>query len=374
MENLSKLLEIDNSELARSVRFYLHGLRGGLEMALSELPADPGAKFGEELLKELEEILRSPTDKQIENDSPWEDVFEPVIANSSKLIRLKDVFESDNELRSSLGAFDLKSTADADLWKEIQLKLLRIPETLAQSWRDRTLSLAKEAGAESSKRSQIKLPFTREELLYPGLSGTIQASGLQLSAKTPLDPRVASGDGDLNFLAGVGSTWIKFIEIDTDLHHALKSVYRFGVKSLESKDEQSKYITALIDCFDRAKAAEENTDPAVTLRARIDLDEAIHSLVYLPPCDRDSWWGKLQQESRRTLNQVADKARKAGHTVQIRPLWGLYADIRPWSKDDLELDSGSKPGEVLACLRVYAKINEEALPGRVLFRSFNQPA
>ncbi|MCL1468616.1 hypothetical protein [Argonema galeatum] len=60
--------------------------------------------------------------------------------------------------------------------------------------------------------------------------------------------------------------------------------------------------------------------------------------------------------------------------MQIRPLWGYYADMRSWSKDDLELDIGSKPGEVLACLRVYAKINEEVLPGRVLFRSFNQPA
>ena len=55
--------------------------------------------------------------------------------------------------------------------------------------------------------------------------------------------------------------------------------------------------------------------------------------------------------------------------MQFRPLWGPYADVRAFSKDDLELDNGGIQGEVLACLRVYAKINDEELKGRVLFRS-----
>ena len=45
------------------------------------------------------------------------------------------------------------------------------------------------------------------------------------------------------------------------------------------------------------------------------------------------------------------------------------ATVCAWTKDDLELDSGGIPGEVSACLRVYAKIDEEVFPGRVLFRS-----
>jgi hypothetical protein len=39
------------------------------------------------------------------------------------------------------------------------------------------------------------------------------------------------------------------------------------------------------------------------------------------------------------------------------------------TKDDLQLDCGGTPGEVLTCIRVYARINQEELPGRVLFRS-----
>jgi hypothetical protein len=91
--------------------------------------------------------------------------------------------------------------------------------------------------------------------------------------------------------------------------------------------------------------------------------------VYLPTSDRYSWWGKLQLEARRTLDPAIERARKAGYQVQIRPLWGTYADIFNWSKDDLQLDIGGVRGEVSACLRVYAKINDEVLPGRVLFRS-----
>ncbi|MGD1913044.1 MAG: hypothetical protein ACFB2X_20015 [Rivularia sp. (in: cyanobacteria)] len=112
-----------------------------------------------------------------------------------------------------------------------------------------------------------------------------------------------------------------------------------------------------------------NTDALISLRARLDLDEAIHSLVYLPCVDRFSWWGKLQQEARRTLEAAVQQARQAGYQIQIRPLWGTYADIYSFSKDDLQIDIGGTPGEVSACLRVYAKINDEELRGRVLFRS-----
>lgn len=92
------------------------------------------------------------------------------------------------------------------------------------------------------------------------------------------------------------------------------------------------------------------------MRARLDLDEAIYSLVYLPPADRYSWWGKLQQEARRTLDQVVEKARHAGYQVQIRSLWGTYADVYTWSKDDLRLDISGVRGEVSACLRVYGML------------------
>ncbi len=74
------------------------------------------------------------------------------------------------------------------------------------------------------------------------------------------------------------------------------------------------------------------------LRAWIDLDEAVHSLVFVPPSERYSWWGKLQQESCRGLKRVVEQAMGAGYNVRIKQLSGLYADICASSKDDQILD------------------------------------
>jgi hypothetical protein len=113
-----------------------------------------------------------------------------------------------------------------------------------------------------------------------------------------------------------------------------------------------------------------DADCLSALRHWIDLDEAINSLVFIPPADRFSWWGRLQHEVRRIqLKKVAQRAGSEGQNITIRQLSGPYADVSPLSKDNLPLSFGGNPGYVVACLRVYAKINEQEFPGRVLFRS-----
>ena len=66
---------------------------------------------------------------------------------------------------------------------------------------------------------------------------------------------------------------------------------------------------------------------------------------------------------------MADQATKAGNNIKIKQLSGLYADICQYTKDDLQQEDGGTPGEVLSCLRLYAKINEEEYPGRVIYRA-----
>jgi len=90
--------------------------------------------------------------------------------------------------------------------------------------------------------------------------------------------------------------------------------------------------------FHCVQKAEAGADPVDTHRAWIDMDEAIHSLVFVPPSERYSWWGKLQQESRRGLKRVVEQAMGAGYDVRIKQLSGLYADICALSKDDRILD------------------------------------
>ncbi|MEH1935757.1 MAG: hypothetical protein V7L14_19070 [Nostoc sp.] len=361
MQHLRQLLEIKNSELARLLRFNLYGLEATLNQARVEFPLDPGVEICDEVLQELHHLLQPAPPQQ---NTGWEDALDDL-----KLSHLREAFDSDSELSYYLGNSQLQSQTDSDLWNEIQHKLLRVPEDLAISWRSRTLDLAQEVGAIADNSNLYQLPFIRDEIIYPGLSGTVQTQGLSLSQEALLNSQSPQGNPS-DLLAGFLYLYLKFIEIDSDLHHALKSVFSFDVISLHSKPEQQhQYIDALSDRFQRTQKAEENADPLSILRTWIDMDEAIHSLVFVPPAERYSWWGKLQHESRRILKKVADQAINAGNEVRIRQLSGLYADICALSKDDLQLDCGGIPGEVLTCLRVYARINQQESPGRVIFRS-----
>lgn len=396
MEHLKKLLNIDRSNLAWVLRLGLRGLQAQLEEALKKEMLekdvkDPGIEECRKLLKELDNILEPPLiPTTTVSDSPFEPVSPPErnVASATlgegesplvplsgteelKLSNLREIVTSDRDLSEYLGEIELNSTNDDQLWNEIQRLLLRVPENLANSQADNLIALAAEVGASASEQLMRSLPFSRGELVYPGLTKEVEAEGLRLSTNRVFDPRLPEEipEGELSLLAGVVSVCLQFIEIDPCLHHGLKSVNRFGVISLNSESERLKYITALITRFQRLVVAEKNSNPVEILRVRLDLDEAINSLVYLPPCDRKSWWGKLQQESRDTLKGVVQRCRDAGYKANLRPLWGVYADIRDLSKDDFELDSGGTPGEVSACLRVYAKIDDEVLPGRVLFRS-----
>lgn len=381
MQHLSRLLKMDNSNLSWVLRLGLHGLRTQLQEALKTATIDPGSSACQELLRELDILLEVASQPEFltsevlstEDSSSWEDVLEPVTGEQKGELKLKQIGQallSDREILNYIGDYQFISTNDADLWNEMQRLLLRVPEKVAHAWQEDILTQASQVGATEDKL-HLSLPFTRNEYIYPGLRGKIKATGLCLSDQVNFEPRLTmeTHDGDLDLLAGVVSICLKFIELDSSLHHALKSVDRFGVRSLNDEREKSKYVTALIDRFRRVQTTTDNVDPIVILRARLDLDEAIHSLVHLPCADRYSWWGKLQQEARRTLDQVVERARDASNHVQIRPLWGTYADIFNWSKDDLQLDIGGVRGEVSTCLRVYAKINDEVLPGRVLFRS-----
>ncbi|OKH47036.1 hypothetical protein NIES2101_24275 [Calothrix sp. HK-06] len=379
MESLSKLLKTDNSELARLLQFSLYGVEAALKQALTKYPNDPAADLCQGALQELNTLIHPPTEI-INIDSNLLDVLQlSPLPSELKLRRLQNEFSSDQQLALYLGNTQLQSQTDCDLWNEVQRKLLRVPEELAVSWRQRALIIAAEIGAQSDISNCLPLPFNKHENIYPGLKGSITTQGLSFSNVAQNHPQIAQLNlqnyqggfqEDIYLLANLVSNCIKFIDIDPDLHHALNSIFSFDIMNLHSKPEhRCQYIDALIETFWRMLKAEESADSLSALRHWIDLDEAIHSLVFVPPADRFSWWGKMQQETRRLLKKVVQRALSEGHNIRIRQLSGLYADICAFSKDDLRLEIGGNPGEVLSCLRVYAKINEQEFPGRVLFRS-----
>ncbi|MFM6039141.1 MAG: hypothetical protein ACKPBB_15875 [Sphaerospermopsis kisseleviana] len=373
MQHLQQLLATENSQISQLLKLSLYGLQATLNQARIEYPNDPGNDLCENVILEIHNLLEpeviteSPENVVIDEAKP-----EQLLNVLNVLNELREVFNTDLELNFYLGNAPLQSQNDGDLWNEIHRKLLRVPEDLATNWKKRALEMAQKVGATEDYINIEQFPFVRDEIIYPGLNGTVQAKGLCLSKKAFFKSEIAPlyNSEDLQLLAGFLLLYTKFIEIDPDLHHALKSVFSFDVVSLKSQPEQRQlYLEALSDRLQRTQKTEENTDPIINLRAWIDMDEAVHSLVFVPPAERYSWWGKLQQESRRILKKVANKAIKAGHDVKIRQLSGLYADICAYSKDDLQLDHGGTPGEVLTCLRLYTRINQEEHPGRVLFRS-----
>ncbi len=366
MQHLHKLLTTENSEIAKILRFNLYGLAAILTKANQEYPLDPGIRVCEEILQELDQLLDPRLLEEVGDLEPLQ------LTNELKLLKLKDAFNYDSELNFYLNNSHIQSQTDAEIWNEIHRKLLRVPEDIATSWRHKALEFAQEIGAIVDHNHLEELPFVRSEIIYPGLSGTVKAKGLCLSQTALISSGITQThlSENLYLISGFLLLYIKFMEIDPDLHHALKSVFSFDVVSLHSKLEQChQYIEALSDRFHRTQKCEDNTDTVLNLCAWIDMDEAIHSLVFIPPAERYSWWGKLQKESRLLLRKAADKAVKAGNEVRLKQLSGLYADVCEFSKDDLQLDCGGNPGEVLTCLRVYARINQQQYPGRVIFRT-----
>ncbi|MGB3651908.1 MAG: hypothetical protein WBA41_11960 [Rivularia sp. (in: cyanobacteria)] len=369
---LNQLLKTqNNSELARHLHHDLSGLCASLESAVqTSQDNDPGVEICNKLIDELNKLLQKPTPSK---NKSFEEDNSDLPTSKFKLKDLREAVLNDKTLRYYLGDSEL-STKDSDLWNEIHRLLLRVPEQQAIKWRDLTHKLAQEAGAQADESAVIKLPYKEDKLLYPGLSGTVQAKGLCLSTKAPLNRQVSRGtqDGELKFLSQAVSICLEFIEMDQFLRHCLKGVYDFDITPLDSQEKKSDYAKALINRFERVQESENN--PVKSLRARLDLDEAIHSLVYYPLAESDSWWSQLQNEARKTLKAAVEKVNHGGDSATHQWLTGLYKNVtrytHPAPTGNLAVKDCDTPGKVLVCLRVYAKINGEEILGRVLYCPF----
>ncbi|MCX7596856.1 MAG: hypothetical protein N2235_24560 [Fischerella sp.] len=236
MQHLSKLLAIEDSKLAWVLRLGLCGLRTQLQEALKEATKDPGSSICQELLQELDELLQakivtkknwevertgggektSPHQSSHEENPSWEDVFEPIQPATTGELKLKYICEallSDKELLQYVGEYEFHSSNDTDLWNELQRLLLRIPEKLAHVWRERILAEVSQLGALEDRFSLQQVFFCRNEHVYSGLKGNIEAKGLCLSDNFGFDPqlRMETRGGEFDVLAGIVSICIKFI-------------------------------------------------------------------------------------------------------------------------------------------------------------------
>jgi hypothetical protein len=417
MRLLEQLLAVPGSRLAEALHLGLAGLRGLLEEARSRHPDDPGLPACDELLTDLARLLRPvaysparasapvaaavpvpppppprkpaapaavPAPSALPLPAPIAlDLAALAVHESSArgsvppsrggLPELRRALLADRELRAWIRPADL-GERDEDLWLRAHLAFLRLPAALADRCRAVALSTARQAGAEVDPNPPADcLPGLREEILCPSLRGTVTAEGLR-TGPAPLPANLAAppDDPDLVHLAGAVALVGRFLDRDPQLHHALKAVNPFSVSSAAaSRAALERQLKRRYE----AVLAHHGRGTVEELKARLDLDEVLGSLVYLPPADPEtSWWAHWLAELRRPLARLVERFRQAGRSFDIRALQGPYADIvrqklTAGPPSDLEVDGPGPPGHVAACLRVYAALDREVFPGRVLYYS-----
>ena len=375
MENIKRILEINDSNLSNTLKFGLHGLHASLVAARNQFLDDPSIEQCDALIDELEFLLNdsiesvpplTPLKKGGDNRS---------LPSSDKFIlkSLKDYLSGNQEPIVYWGEnFLSKSETDEDFWKAMQLLLLRVPEKMANNLKDEILQQIPNE-VKLRRQSKMIIPYHRDEEVLPGLTGGIKAKGLYFSTQSGLDSRLNAQNKelteDIEYLGKIVSACIKLIHVDSsNLYHAFEKVYSFRFMSLSKYEEREQYVNALIKSFNQVIEPSQNI--VSCLRNYIVLDEAINSLVYKPLAAQDSWWANLQKESRKKLQVFFKKAREEGHNVLIRSLDGDYREVHKETNRDRDIDiEQGTPGKVLTCLRVYSRIEGQEFPGRVIYRS-----
>lgn len=367
-EPLVALLAGPDGRAAQALRWGLHGLRASLQTAADEAPEDPGGGPLRALLSELEPLLAGGAcpDAVLPSDVAADRAALP--ENGPRLLPLARAVVEDGRFQADLRRRPLREESDEAIWANVQHLLLRVPAYLAGEWRRRGRELAEQAGARVDESAAVALPLGRDELIYPGLTGGASAPGLRSTVSAPLDPRVsASVDADLAALAGITSACLWFVEHDPALFHCLRGVFRFGVAPLTG-EQRDRYVAELLRRWERARTTAGRGEAKEALKALLDLDEALHSLVHQPPAAADSWWGRLMEPAREALLRARDRAADAGCAVHLQVLSGDFAEVNRLAPDSLQVDFGV-PGEVSACLRVWARIDGEEIKGRALYRA-----
>lgn len=400
--SLRRLLR-SSSRLGQACRLALVGFRAQLQAALAEGDGDPAGEAASEVLAALGEVM------EVDGEAPpvleLADVIPPppvgnairgvpeptdppaalpvtpganatglaarpatsLLAQSVREARL----EEHPQIVRHCGPVKLRGGQDDELWPEIGRLLLRLPSSAAKAVNNVLSDVLQrlKARTEEDRGQATMVPLHRDEWLFPALTGAVQAPGLFASNASP-HPSLGAwpDDSELRVLAGATSFLLAVIDIDTELHLALKDLYRFGIIRLNA-DYRNQLRSELLHRYQRVLS--ETANAADALRARLDLDEALHSVIHSPPADRESWWGQLQWSVRQRLEPAVRRAAQACGDAYVQVLWGPYANVRKYTRADanLEVDQGGVPGEVVACLRVYARIQGEVFPGRVIHRS-----
>lgn len=385
MEAAKRLAETgDGSEVARTARSGLIGLRASLAEAVARCPQDPGREPAVELIASLDEIIAAwPVRGPAGRAGP----VRPDPAGDRRLRELAAAFVRDPAAAEFLDEQSMAVLAEpqagTDLWRALHLCLLRLPGPVASGWRGRcaTLATPAQAAAPAGPGWRI-LPGESEAVLVPqGPPGAGQEDGIRTSADGQVQDEVLDALGldraggrevradvaDAMELARLSTLVLGLTELDENLVICLESVLFMGSKRIDGKHRQLYRADLLGRLREYARREAGSAD---SLAALIEIDEAVNSLTHRPPAAAGSWWAQLRQQSRRIAERTAATMRQAGADVEVLPLGLRYRDVREFTAgNDVASRTGGKPGEVLACLRMWTRIGDQTIPGRVMYRA-----
>lgn len=213
--------------------------------------------------------------------------------------------------------------------------------------------------------SELGLPPVASSYLSPGLGEVFHLPELEFVRKPEIEALVERGaPDDIGFFADAVTLLVRMVEIDPTLQHALENVVPKGIRFASSDSRALE--RELCERFRRWSAAPVGRPDA--LRALVELDEAIHSIVHLPPPVRGSWWNRFREECRKRLFKPFQQPAE-GVEARVRVLPDqLSAALELTERKNVPVTVGGRTGEVLVCLRVWAEIDGSVIKGRALYR------
>ncbi|WP_207819058.1 hypothetical protein [Streptomyces sp. VRA16 Mangrove soil] len=347
---LEQLLAAERSLCGTATAAAVDALRATLRAALDAAPDDPGAPAGARLLAGLDALRGAPA-----ADGAWPRLR----PGSPERPAAAGLAEPAAELAKSAAVEDYAPGAvppsaagpdDEDrLRRWYHLTLLRLPERHAAPFRRRAAQLDPPP---PGRWHELPGRYD-EELLPPAPEGR---AGLR-TRRTP-------GGAGLRELSRIA---LRIGEFDASLCHLLEGLWTGGSALLCDPDVRDAYAAELDRRLDAVDRTADATPERV--RALVRAAEAVCSVVHLPPAPPTSWWYRYAEDATGIVLDAARTAHAAGHDVEVFLPAGPYREARRHTQtDDVRLTAGGRPGDTLACLRLWLRAGDQVFPGRVVYR------
>lgn len=193
----------------------------------------------------------------------------------------------------------------------------------------------------------------------------VSGQGLRLRPEADIDPEIAQAlglrDGDLGVdhrIAVAATQLLALGPYDPNLIDFLPSVDGYAQARRPHRKDDLRALRG--ELLRRLRAYRDAGDGRARARALVAVDEGLCSVRHSQPAEPGSWWANWYDRIRRDTVTVVG----AMPGVELTVLSGRYEDLGGQTEHDART-TGPR-GHVIACLRLWTRIDGEVYRGRVL--------